>query len=530
MMRALWFSARLLVRRFRVSLLVWLTTLWALVAVTPTAYQDVYPSLAQRAVLVESMRSSPGMRVLYGVVPAPGTVGQLLQWETGTYLVWCAALTGILLTTRVLRGDEDGGLVETARGAGAGRWVGFWAPVLVVWAHLALLGAGVAGILLALRGAVAELTVPGSLAFGLTVTLAGWGFAALSALWCQLARDLPQARGWCFATFGVLLGLRVLTDEKEDLAWLRWVTPAGWRDLVRPFSEDAWGPAVTCLLACLLVLGVAAVLFGRREYLAGYLPDRSASRRRWRVRGLADLWWRLAWRGLAGWGVGIAACGILFGSMTGSIADLLAPGSPTRAWADQVAGGSAVRQMMTLMTVVTVLLVASAAVRRVGTLAHEEHGRLLELELACGVSRGRRYGVHAAGTVVEAVALTGLAAGGLAWATSTQLTTDHAVERAVVLTVTQLPGVWAATGLAMALVGWAPRLASLSWAVIAWSGFAQLLGGLVKLPSWAQDLAVVGHAVDVVGEADWVPLAVQSGVAVVALLVGWAGFVRRDCV
>ncbi|MDO5287733.1 MAG: Tat pathway signal protein [Actinomycetia bacterium] len=528
-MSGLWWSVRLLVRRLRVSLLVWLTTLWALVAMTPTSYQDVYPSLADRALLVEAMRSSPGMRVPYGVMPTPGTIGQLLQWETGTYLVWCAALIGILITTRLLRGDEDDGLVETARGAGAGRWAGFWAPVLVVWAHLALLGAGTAGILLGLRGTVTELTVPGSLAFGATVTLVGWGFAALSALWCQLARDLSQARGWCFATFGVLLGLRVLADEREGLAWLRWVTPIGWRDLVRPFSEDAWAPVAVCLLASALVLGVAGVLYGRREYLAGYLPDRATSRRRWRVRGLADLWWRLAGRGLAGWGTGIAACGVLFGSMTGSFADLLVPGSPTRDWIDQVTGGSAVRQMMALMTAITMLLVASAAVRRVGTLAREERNGLLELELACGVSRSRRYGVHASGTILEGLVLAGLAAGGLAWATSTQLTTDHAVERAVVLTVTQLPGVWAATGLAMAVVGWAPRLASLSWAVIAWSGFAQLLGGLVKLPQWAQDLAVVGHTVDVVGDPHWAPLAVQSAVAVTTLLLGWAGFRRRDC-
>ena len=90
----------------------------------------------------------------------------------------------------------------------------------------------------------------------------------------------------------------------------------------------------------------------------------------------------------------------------------------------------------------------------------------------------------------------GAQAAGLA-AVATQVTVDHAVGRALVFTLSQLPGLLAAVGLALALVGLAPRYVSLVWAVVAWSVFAQFFGGLVRLPRWARDLSVLGHHLDV---------------------------------
>ena len=99
----------ILLRRFRIQIVAWLAPLWLLVGVTAPSYESVYPSLATRTVLIEQMRKSPGTRLLYGYVPLPGRLGQLLQWETGTFLLVCTALMAILLTCRVLRADEDEG-------------------------------------------------------------------------------------------------------------------------------------------------------------------------------------------------------------------------------------------------------------------------------------------------------------------------------------------------------------------------------------------------------------------------------------
>ena len=160
---------RILLRRFRVQVAAWLVPLWLLVGVTAPSYESIYPSLETRTVLIEQMRKSPGTQLLYGYVPMPGRLGQLLQWETGTFLLICTALMAILLTCRVLRADEDEGLVEILRAAGAGRAVPFLVPVALVWAAVGALSAGSGGILTWQAKNIEELTVSGAWALAGTV-------------------------------------------------------------------------------------------------------------------------------------------------------------------------------------------------------------------------------------------------------------------------------------------------------------------------------------------------------------------------
>ena len=148
----------LMVRRLRVQACAWVLPLWALAAATPS-YESVYPSLQSRTMLIEAMRASAGTRLLYGILPLPGTIGQLAQWEIGSYLVVCTGLMAVLLTCRTLRADEDEGLVELLRGAGAGRRVPFLAPVGVVTGIVALHATGIGLLMTILTGRVEEMKV-----------------------------------------------------------------------------------------------------------------------------------------------------------------------------------------------------------------------------------------------------------------------------------------------------------------------------------------------------------------------------------
>ena len=522
---------RILLRRFRFQIVAWLVPLWLLVSVTAPSYESVYPSLATRTVLIEQMRKSPGTRLLYGYVPLPGRLGQLLQWETGTFLLVCTALMAILLTCRVLRADEDEGLVEVLRATGAGRSVPFLVPVALVWVVVGALSAGVGGLLTWQTGSIEELTVSGAWALAGTICVTGWAFSAIAAVACQLGRQVGQARGLSMLVLALAFAMRVSADQISDGTdsdWLRWLTPLGWRDLVRPYTDDRFAVLLACCAITIAVMLSAAVLAARREYLDGYLPDRSSSRRRWRVRGHMDLLGRLSWRSLVGWALASTALALLYGSVSGSIKDLLAPGSPTASWVGKMAVGSPVEQFMSLMTVVTTLLVAVAAVRRVNGLAGLERAGLVEVELAAGVSRGRVLLSQVLCALIESIVLLLVSATVLAATTATQLTDDHAVARSFVFTVSQMPGMVAAIGIATALVGLAPKLAGLSWAAVTWSAFAQFFGGLVELKDWAKDLSVLGHHLDVVGTPDWKPLAVQALVGLIGIMTGLVAYTRRD--
>ena len=522
---------RVLLRRFRFQISAWLVPLWLLVGVTAPSYESFYPSLETRTVLIEQMRKSPGTRLLYGYVPLPGRLGQLLQWETGALLLVCTALMAILLTCRVLRADEDEGLIEVLRATGAGRSVPLLVPVALVWVVVGALSAGVGGILTWQTRSIEELTVSGAWALAGTICVTGWVFSAIAAVAFQLGRQAGQARGLSMTMLALAFVLRVSADQISDgngSDWLRWLTPLGWRDLVRPYTDDRFTVLAACCAVAITVALGAVVLAARREYLGGYLPDRSSSRRRWRVRGHVDLLGRLSWHGLVGWALASTGLALLYGSVSGSIKDLLAPGSPTASYVDKMAVGSPVEQFMSLMTVVTVLLVAVAAVRRMNWLAGLERAGLVEVELAAGVSRGRVLLCQVLCALIESIILLLVSATVLAATTATQLTDDHAVARSFVFTVSQLPGMVAAIGIAAALVGLAPRLAGLSWVVVTWSAFAQFFGGLVGLKDWAKDLSVLGHHLDVVGTPDWEPLAVQTVVGLIGVMIGLVAYTRRD--
>ena len=521
----------ILLRRFRFQIVAWLAPLWLLVGVTAPSYESIYPSLETRTVLIEQMRKSPGTQLLYGYVPMPGRLGQLLQWETGTFLLVCTSLMAILLTCRMLRGDEDEGLIEVLRSTGTGRAVPLVVPVTVVWMVIGGLSAGVGGILTWQTRSIEELTVSGAWALAGTICVTGWAFSAVAAVASQLGRQVGQARSLSMIVLALAFVMRVSADQLSDGSrsdWLRWMTPLGWRDLVRPYTDDRFTVlAVCCTVAIALALS-AVVLAARREYLDGYLPDRSSSRRRWRIRGHMDLLARLSRRGVLGWALASTGLAALYGSVSGSVNDLLAPDSPTASYVGKMASGSAVEQFMSLLTVVTVLLVAVAAVRRMNRLAGLEHAGLVEVELATGVSRSRLFLSQVLSALLESIVLLLVSATVLAATTATQLTDDHAVARSFVFTVSQLPGMVAAVGIAAALVGMAPKLTGMSWAVVAWSAFAQFFGGLVELKDWAKDLSVLGHHLDVVGSPDWKPLAVQTAVGLVGVAIGVVAYTRRD--
>ena len=471
-LRGLGQAVRLTLRRLRLQALAWVLPLWALAAATPS-YASVYPSLSSRAALIAAMRQTPGTRLLYGVLPLPGTIGQLAQWEIGTYLLVCTGLMAVLMTCRMLRTDEDEGLVEVLRGAGAGRWVPFLAPVLVVFGVVAVHAAGTGVVMTALTGRVKELTVSGAWALAGTVAVVGWAFAGAGAAASQLARSAGAARGLSLGLLGTAFALRVLADE-ADAPWARRLSPLAWRDLVEPYTRDRVALLAACAACCPVLVAGAGALYAR------------------------------------------------------GVTDLLRPGSATAQMVDKMASGSPVAQFMGLLTVFTVLLVVVAAVGRAGALARSERAGLVEAQVAAGVSRTRLFVVQAGAAVVEGVVLLLVSGGVLAAVTATQVTADHAVARAVVYTVSQLPGLLAAVGIALALVGLAPRRVALVWAVVAWSAFARFLGGLVELPERARDLSVLGHYLDVVGPASWKPLALQAAVGLAGAAVGLLAYRRRD--
>ena len=515
-------------RRYRWQALAWMVPLWLFLLGHPIALQRTYPSFEERTALLTQMRDAPGVRLLFGPLPATGSVGEFASWEDGGYLLWFVAIMAIMLTTALARRDEQDGHVEVVLGAGAGRWVPFASATAWALGAMALTGAGLAVSLIGVDAVVGETPLRGALVFGGVAIAQGWAFAGIALVASQLVRDASAARGLCFTILGAAFAVRVVADE-TGTAWLRWLSPLAWRDVSEPFgAKHVWALAVFALVSAALV-ALAALLHSRRELLGAVLADRSVSARRWRVRGPLGLTARLGARRLAAWAFALALAGALFGAMSGGLSNLIANNPASAAYIDKMAPEMRpVVQYTTLLTVVMVALVATAVVQRVLGLAASEERGLTEAVLACGVPRTRALLAAVADAVGAGVVLLLVSGAALAAATATQVSEDHAAGRALVSTLTQLPGVVAAAGIAAMLVGAAPRWRSLAWALIAWSSFARLFGGLIDMPTWAQDLSVLGHVADPWGTTHWLPLAVQLCVGIACCAGGLIAYRVRD--
>jgi hypothetical protein len=113
------------------------------------------------------------------------------------------------------------------------------------------------------------------------------------------------------------------------------------------------------------------------------------------------------------------------------------------------------------------------------------------------------------------------------------LPVDVAVERLVGrglgAALVQLPAVLVVAGIAALLVGVAPRLSALAWAVVVWALLAGLFGPLLSLPEWALRLSPFGWVPRVPAEAlDVVPLAGLALLAVALVTLAMITFRRRD--
>lgn len=521
-------ALRLLTLRLRLPALAWLVPLLLLTAAVPPSYADVYPDEASRRAVLNLADTSPGMVIFLGKLAHPGTLGQLFAWETGAYLMWCAALATILMTASATRRDEEAGLAELMRGAGAGRLVPFAAPALWIGGFLAILSLGVGVILTTEAFVVEELSVAGAWVFAALLLALSLAFEAITLVFAQLARSAGTARGLGLAAFALFFAFRVLADQGGP-AHLRWASPFAWRDLVDPYGGDHLLP-IGFGSACALLIGAgAALLYERREMYEAYLPDSSSSTRRWRLAGPLDLLARLG-RAHAGWWLIALVClAALFSGMGDSISRLLEESPESAAYVETIGGaGDLVAIYVLLIADFNVLLAIVAVVGRAVAMAGAEGAGLAEIVLVQGVSRTRDYFSRVADSLLVAVLFLAAMALTSALVTATQFTAGSAVRRAWVYTASQGFGMLAALGIAFALLGLVPRFASAAWAPVAWSGFAVFLGGLAGLPEWMADLSVLGHVVEVERAAEWTPLIVQATVGVLGILIGWRGYLRRD--
>ncbi|QFG68110.1 ABC transporter permease [Ornithinimicrobium pratense] len=484
---------RLLLRRHRVALVSWVVGLLALVAVTIPSYEATYGDPLTRMILVQQLQDTPGLTVLYGALPDPGTLGQLFAWETGTYVLVLAAVMASLLGVAATRGEEDAGTTELVRSIGVRPHTPLAAALALLTLACLAVGGGTAAILSAQAASVDELGTTGGILFATVLVLSSLALGLLAVVAAQLRGDRRSAGTLALTAVAVAFLLRVLADQGAP--WLRWVTPLGWRDVVRPYTDDRFWPLLPMLGICVAIATAGALLARGRELGGAWLRGTGRSNHRLRVRSSFGWAWRDARGSVLGWSAAILGCAALFASMTRGLVTTL---EQDRTTAELLArmGGEAqdpVGMYFSFLGLFLTLLALICGVALTLRWRNEESSGRLVAELGAGTPRWSSLVARASVAGVTVTVLTAFSGLVLGLVGRSQLDDVDPFPYALASTLGDLPGVLAGVGLAVLAAAVVPRLTGLLWAVVAASGFLVLLGGLVDAPTWLIDLSLLGH-------------------------------------
>jgi ABC-2 type transport system permease protein len=516
---------RLILRRDRVLLPLWVLGL-ALIPISYVApFADLYPSAAAR----QQYADNAGFTTLYGRLSGTG-LGEFITWRLG-FVPVMVGLLSLLTVIRHTRTEEETGRRELLGATVVGRHAPLTAALAVT------LGANlVLGALLTLGMPTQDLPVTGSLALGLEFAAAGWVFAAVGAVTAQLTSSATSARGIATSVLGVAWLLRATGDTSGQagggLAWLSWVSPIGWVQRIHPYGEERWWLAALAAGLAVALVAVALALSARRDVGAGLLPDRlgPATAAPWLGSPLA-LAWRLHRGLLAGWTAAFAALGVVFGSTADGVGDMLRDNPSLRDLTVRT-GGQATLVDAYLAAVLSLvgLIAAAYAVQATLRLRAEEASGRAEPVLATAVGRLRWAASHLVFSVLgptAALATAGLAAG-LTYGLSTG-NVGRQLPRVLAAALVQLPAVWVLAAIAVALVGLLPRLALVAWGPLGVCLLLGLVGTAVQLDQWLLDVSPYTHIPKLPGAAmSTGPLIWLAAAAGALVAAGLAGLHRRD--
>ncbi|WP_232660690.1 ABC transporter permease [Pseudonocardia sp. TRM90224] len=507
---------RLIVRRDRLALIVWVLVAGLLPSAVVAATVAGYPAEADRLAFAATALVNPAELAARGPVFAP-TVGGLTAWtftSSGTLL---GGLISIVLVVRHTRADEQAGRRELI-GAGVVERPAPLAAALavVVGANLAVAAVVAAGLL------TSGMAVAGSVALGLAVASGGIAFATVGAVAAQLVEGAGAARGIGIIVLGVAFALAAVGDVGGSAAI--WVSPIGWARHVQAFADEQWWVLGLFVAGAAFVAAVAFALSARRDVGGGLLPARRGpSTAPPLLRSPFALAWRLHRASIAAWTAGLTMLGLLFGAAMSSLGNQL--DTPAfRSFADAFGGGSVADVFFRFVLYVLAQVVAAATIASAMRMRNQEVDGLADAVLTTPVSRARWAAGHLACTAIGAVLmLAGLGLGaGIAYGTPLDV---------LGTTTAYVPACLVFAAIAVAATGWTPRAAGvLAWTLLAATLVIDLLGefrlvdrAVMQLSPFVQTLQPL-----TIGSGLVVSLVLLVALAAALTAAGLAGLRRRD--
>jgi ABC-2 type transport system permease protein len=350
-------------------------------------------------------------------------------------------------------------------------------------------------------------------------------FVGVGAVASQLAPTRRVALELGGAVVGVSFLLRVLADTSASLGWLRWATPLGWAEELRPFT----GAHALVLLLPGAASGVLIAAAGRaalgRDVGSGLLPARDRADPRTALlssptaQALRDERFSLVV-----WLSSVGALAFILGVVSKSISSAGISKQLNRELA-KLGSGSVLtpKGYLGFSSIFFVLAVSLFACSQVVAARHEEAGQRLETLLALPVDRRSWLGGRLALAIAAATVIS-LVAGLLTWAGATSQGASISLPRMLEVGVNCMSVGVLFLGLAALAYAVVPRAsAGIAYGLVTVAFLWQLFGGLLSAPKWLLDTTPFAH----LGLVPAQPFRPGSAVVMIALgLIAGAAAVR----
>lgn len=503
----------------------WIALITVLSASSIVGFKLIFTTTAQRAALSATLGSNPVFGLLFGRAGNLYFADGFNAWRALALGGLFASVMGGLIVVRGTRANEDSGQDELVASAVVGRHV----RLLVALALAAIASVALGIICTLVTFAVGGGLLP-SFALSLTFTACGLMGAGLAAVTAQLAADARTATAMLISVVGATYLVRGYIDASGNAGWATWLTPYGWTQRVDPAGERTWWPLLACLALAVALAALATALLGRRDFGSGLIPAAPGRARG----GIVTTVWGFALRiqtgTIAAWTAGFVVLGIVFGFLSGSVAGLFA-GNEQLAKLLLAGGASSNVTFEYIRTLLKILAILASAygIQLVLRVCEEESAGRAEPVLAGALTRPKAFASH----VLLALVGPGLAmvVAGVGIATVATLRGTDGVEFGAVLAqaAVTVPSAWLLIGIAVLLVGAAPRLRELAWLGVVATFALTILGPMFRLWTWVLAISPLWFTPNVLlPGVDWVGSAVLLAIACVLIAGGFLGYRRRD--
>ncbi|RIJ77187.1 ABC transporter permease [Nakamurella silvestris] len=515
---------RLALRRDRLMIPIWVYALVAAAVGTGYSFKALYGSTAEQEQLAAGVNANSSILALVGRLHEPLSVAGLTSWRLLGLGAVLTSVMSILLVVRHTRAEEEEGRLELLAAGSVGRF----APLAAALSVMALANVTVA-VLMASGLVLIGFPTIGSIAFGLGWCTVGIGFGGLAAVTAQIAGTARSANGMAMAALGAAFLLRAAGDA-GTATWLSYLSPIGWAQRLRPYTDENWWPLLPLLGFAAVTMLVAVRLNDRRDLGGAMLAARPGPVDSTGLTGVRALAWRLQRAGLLGWGVAILIWGLVIGNLAGDVGKLLGSSTQLQELMAELGGPGALADSFIAATAgILGLIVAAFAVQTLLRLRAEETSGRAELLLSGSVGR-IPWLLATVWPAVRGSALL-LAVGGLGTGGAYALRSGDAgqIGRVLGATLVQLPAVLVVIGAGVLVLGLLPRWAAAIWGLLGVFLLLGQLGPALQLPGWAIRISPFGSLPKLPGEAlAWGPVVALVLVALVLGGIGAAAFRHRD--